>query len=132
MPTILLIDDDHHLLTIMTRILVKYDFEVVIARDGASGLQRARDLQPDLIILDIIMPGMDGFEVAKRLNDDPVIAHIPVMALTAQAMPYGRKMAAAAGVNEFMSKPFRIDELVARVESLTTTAGESSNGSMAT
>ena len=131
MPTILLIDDDQHLLNLLTMILIKYDFVVVAAVDGVSGLQQARELQPDLIILDIIMPGIDGFEVARRVHDDPVIAHIPVMALTAYAMHTGREMAAEAGVSDFVTKPFRIEDLVTRVRRLTTPASGSTNGSAA-
>ena len=130
MPKILLIDDDHYIVSLLTTILAKHQFEIIAAEDGASGLRQARDGQPDLIILDIIMPGENGFEVAQRLRADPVCAHIPIMALTAHAMHYSRQRAAEIGLDDFMSKPFRIEDLVARARALTAPAGKSTNGSV--
>jgi CheY-like chemotaxis protein len=122
MPTILLIDDDQYLLSLLRTVLAKRGYQIIAAVDGASGLAQARELKPDLIILDIIMPGIDGFEVARQLGDDPALAHIPIMALTAYAMANGRKRAADAGLDEFVTKPFRIDDLVGRVARLTAAA----------
>jgi DNA-binding response OmpR family regulator len=131
MPKVLLIDDDRHLLSLLTTILVKHQFEVIAAEDGVSGLRQARDGQPDLIILDIIMPGVNGFEVAERLRADPACAHIPIMALTANAIHHWRKKAAELGVDDFVGKPFRIDDLVARARALTMLRGGATNGSVA-
>jgi len=119
MPKVLLIDDDPELRHILSRILNKNDFEVIVAEDGASGLHLAREGRPDLIILDIMMPGMDGFEVAQRLHHDPVCARMPIMVLTAYATPYGRKTAIEIGIDDFMTKPFGIEEIVARVRAMT-------------
>jgi pilus assembly protein CpaE len=119
MPKVLLIDDDPHLRKILSRVLQKNDFEVIIAEDGATGLRVARRQQPDLIILDIIMPGMDGFEVAQRLHNDPTCARIPIMVLTAYATPWGRKTAVEVGVDDFVTKPFGIDDVVAKVKAMT-------------
>lgn len=120
MPKVLLVDDDPHLRKILAQVLTKNDFDVVIAEDGATGLRAAKRQKPDLIILDIIMPGMDGFEVAQRLHDDPASARIPIMVLTAYATPYGRKAAVEVGVDDFVTKPFGIDDIVAKVKTMTT------------
>lgn len=119
MPKVLLIDDDPQLRNILSRILNRNDFEAIIAEDGATGLRLAREEQPDLIILDIMMPGMDGFEVAQRLHHDPVCARVPIMVLTAYATPYGRKTAIEIGIDDFVTKPFGIDDIVARVKAMT-------------
>jgi len=119
MLKVLLIDDDPQLRHILSRILKKNDFEAVIAEDGATGLRLAREERPDLIILDIMMPGMDGFEVAQRLHHDPICARVPIMVLTAYATPYGRKTAIEIGIDDFVTKPFGIDDIVARVRTMT-------------
>jgi CheY-like chemotaxis protein len=127
MPKVLLIDDDPHLRTILSRVLKRNDFDVVIAEDGATGLRVAKRQRPDLIVLDIIMPGMDGFEVAQRLQSDPISARIPIMVLTAYATPYGRKMAVEVGIDDFTTKPFNIDDIVTKAKALTTTPRTSPN-----
>lgn len=127
MPKVLLIDDDPHLRKILSNVLHKNGYEVVIAENGASGLRAAKRQRPDLIILDIIMPGMDGFEVAQRLHDDPTSARIPIMVLTAYATPYGRKAAVDIGVDDFVTKPFGIDDLVAKVKAMTTAPSLTAN-----
>jgi CheY-like chemotaxis protein/MinD-like ATPase involved in chromosome partitioning or flagellar assembly len=123
MPKVLLIDDDPHLRKILSNVLHKKGYDVVIAEDGASGLRVAKRQRPDLIILDIIMPGMDGFQVAQRLHEDPTTARIPIMVLTAYATPYGRKAAVDVGVDDFVTKPFGIEDLVAKVQALTSAHG---------
>jgi len=127
MPKVLLIDDDPHLRKILTNVLFKKGYEVVIAEDGASGLRAAKRQRPDLIILDIIMPGMDGFQVAQRLHEDPTSAKIPIMVLTAYATPYGRKAAVEVGVDDFVTKPFGIEDLVAKVQALTSAPAMTNN-----
>ena len=127
MPKVLLIDDDPHLRKILSSVLHKNGYEVVIAEDGASGLRAAKRQRPDLIILDIIMPGMDGFEVAQRLHDDPTSSRIPIMVLTAYATPYGRKAAVDVGVDDFVTKPFGIDDIVTKVNDLTSRPAPTSN-----
>ena len=118
MPTVLVIDDDPHMGLILTRILTKHGFVVRVAIDGPSGLQYAKSLNPDLILLDIVMPGMDGVEVAKRLRRDPGSATIPIVFLTAFATAVGRHEARAVNVEGFISKPFVVDDLVDTVKTL--------------
>jgi CheY-like chemotaxis protein len=118
MPKVLLIDDDPHLQDILTKVLVKNEFEVIIADDGSSGLQQAKQHQPDVIILDIIMPGMDGFEVAERLHRDRRCTHIPIMVLTAYAAAFARNSAEEAGVKDFVTKPFNVNDFVSRLKAM--------------
>ncbi len=119
MPKVLLVDDDPQLGHILSRVLKKNGFDVIVAADGATGLRLAREERPDLIILDIMMPGMDGFEVAQRLHHDPVCASVPIMVLTAYATPYGRKTAIEIGIDDFVTKPFGIDDIVSKVRAMT-------------
>ena len=128
MPHILLIDDDPNLRTILTKVLVKSHFDVSCAKNGASGIQRAKTLRPDLIILDIIMPDMDGFEVTRQLRADPACVNIPIMALTAFATPRARKAAAEAGMNAFVIKPFSVQEIVALAKTMISTRNMSPDG----
>jgi pilus assembly protein CpaE len=127
MTRILLVDDDPNLRTLLTKILVKNQFDLTCAKNGAAGLEQAKALKPDLIILDIIMQDMDGFEVARRLRADPACAHIPIMALTAFATPRGRKAAAEAGMNAFVIKPFSVQDIVALIKTMTADSYEALN-----
>ena len=118
MPTILVIDDDPHMGLILTHIFNRHGFVVRVATDGASGLQEARDQRPDLILLDIMQPGMDGLEVARRLQQDPECARIPILFLTAVAAARGRQAVEGVGAKGLISKPFEVDEMVAQVKAL--------------
>ncbi|HSG18886.1 MAG TPA: response regulator transcription factor [Anaerolineae bacterium] len=118
MPKVLLIDDDPQLQEILTKVLVKQKFKVITADDGTEGLQQAKKHSPDAIVLDIIMPGMDGFEVAQRLGRDRTCAHIPIMVLTAYAAAFARNAAEEAGVKDFVAKPFTIDDFVTRLKAM--------------
>ena len=115
----------------MSRALIKADFEVFAAEDGVSGLRRARELRPDLIILDIIKPSMDGFEVAQRLHDNPNSARFPILVLTAVGTPYSRQRAVDTGVDDFVTKPFRVEDVVAKARSMTETAAAESGETIA-
>lgn len=119
MPTILIIDDDPHMGVILTRILMRHGFQVLFAQNGASGIEQVETNRPDLVLLDIVMPGMDGVEVARRLRAEPRFAGMPIVFLTAFWPAVGRHEAEAVNVDGFISKPFDIDDLVAQVKALT-------------
>ena len=123
MPKVLVIDDDAHMCLILSKILSKQGFEILTAADGQSGIRQALDHRPDLIILDIIMPGMDGIEVAARLRAEPDCAGIPIVFLTAYASSRGRAAANGAAVDGFITKPFMVDEVVETVTALIAAAG---------
>jgi CheY-like chemotaxis protein len=128
---ILIVDDDHSLVRVAERVLQKEGFEVLTAFDGMEGLQKAREEQPDLVILDLVMPGTDGYEVCQLMQKDPGTRRIPVVVLSrrgrvdeegidrgsANIRAREQQMAFQAGAIDFLSKPIAAKELVARVKS---------------
>jgi putative two-component system response regulator len=112
---ILVIDDDPLVAKIIGGILRNHGFRFECAGDGTEGLRKARDLQPDLIFLDISMPGMDGFQTCRKLREDPATQRIPVVMLTAHSERESRIKGLDAGANDFLAKPVDGTELVVRV-----------------
>ena len=112
---ILLVDDDPHLVPLIQRGLAYEGFEVYTAMDGESGLNAARTHQPHLVLLDIAMPGLDGFEVCRRLriHDD-----IAIIMLTARDEVTDKVSALNLGADDYLPKPFAFDELVARIRAV--------------
>jgi two-component system sensor histidine kinase/response regulator len=111
---ILIIDDEEDLCVLMTHALTleRSDLEVSSARDGAAGLQQARAELPHVIILDVMMPKMDGYEVCRRLKSDPVTRGIPVVMLTASSDPQLNRKAFTAGAIACLTKPYRRTTLI--------------------
>lgn len=103
---VLVVDDDELTIEILTMILDLEEFEVSVARDGLAALERVAERRPDVIVLDMRMPGLDGLEVCRRLKSDPVTAEVPVIALTGQDGEDDRRDALAAGCDLFVTKPF--------------------------
>jgi CheY-like chemotaxis protein len=123
MPRILVIDDQPENLDVTARRLRLRGYEVAEAGSGESGIVAARSDRPDLILMDIQMPGVDGHEATRRLKADPQTAAIPVIALTANAFDEDRKKALAAGADEYESKPVEMDRLLAKMRALLGRAG---------
>ena len=116
--TILAVDDQDDNLALLDGILTARGFSVLTALDGPTGLQIAHDQRPDLILLDLAMPGMDGFEVLSRLRQDRVTARIPVIILTANYREADMvERGLALGATEYLTKPIQMDELVVRLRS---------------
>ncbi len=113
--TILIIDDDVTNLKVAAEPLRADGVEILTARDGLTGISRARLAQPDLIILDVQMPGIDGFETCRRLKADPITKAIPVIFMTALSNIDDKLRGFAAGGVDYVPKPFQIEELLARV-----------------
>ncbi len=111
-PTILLIEDTREVVMMLTDYLEMAGFKVVTAQDGVDGLTQAKLSHPDLILMDIQMPRMNGFEATKRLRSDPEFNNTPIIALTALAMPNDRQLCLEAGMDEYMSKPVNLKGLV--------------------
>ena len=112
---ILVVDDTRLILNLTTMSLVKAGFEVVTAANGQEALERVRTEHPDLIILDIMMPIMDGFEACRRLKEDKDTCAIPVIFLTAKGQEADRSKGLDVGAVDFITKPFSPRRLVEKV-----------------
>jgi DNA-binding response OmpR family regulator len=116
--TILVIDDEPELVKLLDYNLTKAGYLVLSAKDGENGLAAARKHSPDAIILDVMMPGLDGWEVCKRLRTDPSTSAIPILMLTAKAEEGDRVLGLELGADDYVTKPFGVRELLARVKAL--------------
>ena len=110
-PLVLAVDDNPDNLELLTQILDLFGCECVGAVDGYTALSAAVDRPPDLIVLDICLPDIDGMEVVKRIQQNPDLRHIPIVAITALAKPEDRDRILQAGCVEYLSKPFNIQDL---------------------
>ncbi len=115
---VLIIDDDRAIITALTLRLEARGYDVVSAIDGPTGLAEAHRVLPNVILLDIRMPGMDGFGVNKRLKADPVVRDIPVVFLSAHAQETDRQAAMAAGAKYFLAKPYDSGKLFMAIEAV--------------
>lgn len=118
MAMILIVEDDEMLLDLMQQTLELADYTVTPAVNGVDGLARAAATRPDLILMDIGMPEMDGFEATRRLKADPATRAIPVIALTAHATSSDRQQALDAGADEYEPKPVDFDRLLEKIATL--------------
>lgn len=109
---ILVIDDDTTLLELLSGHLETAGYRALTARDGASGVRLAEEARPDLIVLDVMMPGMDGWEACRRLRD---VSRVPIIMLTAKGEEIDKLRGFRLGVDDYVTKPFSFAELVARV-----------------
>jgi diguanylate cyclase (GGDEF)-like protein len=115
---ILLIDDNEDLLALLESALSKAGYVIFQARNGEDGIRRAAELKPDLIILDIMMPRLDGFEVCRKLKAQRNTARIPVLFLSAKNKVEDKIHGLQAGASDYLSKPFKVKELIARADAL--------------
>ena len=118
MPTILLVEDNELNRDMLSRRLARKGYEVALAEDGAQGLNAATDGKPDLILMDMSLPVLDGWEVTRRLKAEPATRAIPVIALTAHAMSSDREKAVAAGCDDYDTKPVELERLLSKIERL--------------
>ena len=114
--TVLYIEDNTDNMTLVKRILEIEGYEVIAAKNGAEGLTKAFALLPDLIITDINLPDIDGYEITDTLKRDAKTAHIPVVAMTANVMKKDRENVFQAGCDGYISKPIDVDDLPGQVE----------------
>ena len=118
MPRILLIDDNEPNRQFLSRRLSRRGFEVILATDGVAGVEMARAEKPDLILMDMNMPRLDGWEATRQIKADPSVAAVPVIGLTAHAMVGDRERAIEAGCAEYHTKPVEFETLLEQIESL--------------
>ncbi|MFQ5883049.1 MAG: response regulator transcription factor [Candidatus Methylomirabilales bacterium] len=118
MPTVLVIDDEVHIIKIIEYKLRAAGHTVISARDGIEGVERAKVERPDLILLDIMMPRMDGFQALEILKENPETQAIPVLMLTVKGREGDRRRGLRMGVVEYLTKPFSPSELLHRINAV--------------
>ena len=116
--TVLVVDDDPVILKLLEVNFEMEGFRVVRAADGFEGLERAREVLPDIVVLDVMMPRMTGYEVAKALKEGDDTAHIPIIFVTARAQSNDVERGMELGVDDYVTKPFDPLDLIARVHTL--------------
>ncbi|MFW5869185.1 MAG: response regulator transcription factor [Armatimonadota bacterium] len=118
MPTVLVVDDEEMLVNLLRRQLQTADYDVLTALDGLSALRLARRHRPDLVVLDIAMPGADGLDVCRRLRDDPALSDVLILFLTRRDEVADRVEGLETGGDDYLPKPFNTEELLARIRAL--------------
>ena len=118
MPKILYVEDNDDNVYMLVRRLERNGFEVLVAPDGEQGVAMAHKEHPDLILMDLNMPVLDGWEATRQLKGAPETQAIPVIALSAHAMSGDRERALEAGCDEYDTKPVRMDSLMAKIRTL--------------
>jgi CheY-like chemotaxis protein len=116
----LLVEDHQEIWDFLSRRLKRRGYEVLVAQDGEEGLDKARSDKPDLMLLDMNLPVMDGWTVAQTLKGDAATKHIPIIALTAHAMAGDREKALAAGCDDYHAKPIDFSQLLNQIEAALT------------
>jgi CheY-like chemotaxis protein len=118
MSKILLVEDNEMNRDMLSRRLERKGYEIMLAADGPTGIQMAATGLPDLVLMDMSLPVIDGWEATKRLKANPATAHIPVIALTAHAMAGDRGRALEAGCDDYDTKPVELTRLLGKIEAL--------------
>jgi two-component system, cell cycle response regulator DivK len=118
MPKILLVEDNEMNRDMLSRRLRRKGYVVAMALDGQSALEMSQTEAPNLILMDVGLPVLDGWEATRRLKADPSTRHIPVIALTAHAMSSDREKAVEAGCDDYETKPIELPRLLAKIEGL--------------
>jgi len=118
MTRILFVEDNEMNRDMLSRRLQRKGYEVVMAVDGAEGVAMAASTHPDLILMDMSLPVLNGWDATRRVKADPALAGIPVIALTAHAMAEDREQALAAGCDDYDTKPIELPRLLAKIERL--------------
>ena len=120
MPKILIVEDEEMNRDSLSRLLRRRGYEIVIAVDGEQGIAMAREEVPDLILMDMSLPQVDGWEATRRLKAEPRTQGIPIVALTAHAMATHRDQALAAGCDDYDTKPIELARLLPKIQALLT------------
>ena len=115
---ILVIEDDDIVSRTIERCLRRENYKVALASSGVEGLQIAHKRIPDLVLLDVIMPGMDGYTVCREMRADPILVDVPILFLTAKTKDEDKIVGFNAGADDYLGKPFNLDELILRVKAI--------------
>jgi len=111
-PLILLVEDNEANIETFTSYLSVYEYRIILAKNGEEGVDMAKTHQPDMILMDIQMPVMDGLQATRLIRADPKLATVPIIALTARAMQGDQELCLEAGANQYLSKPVELEQLV--------------------
>lgn len=115
---IIVIEDDPHILMLISQTLRREGYEVVTATDGSEGLRKVRETHPHLVVLDISLPGLDGYEVCHHLRTEHATSKLPVIMVTAMSRPSDQRRGFEKGADDYLAKPFVLSELITRIRSL--------------
>lgn len=115
---VLVVDDEPSIAKILRKQLEVAGFEVAVAVDGEEGLAKVREWKPELVLLDVMLPKLNGHEVCKALKADPTLSRIPVIMLTAKTQRQDQDLAQQQGADAFLTKPFQLSELLVKVKGL--------------
>lgn len=118
MTKVLLVEDNEMNRDMLSRRLIRKGYEVIIAYDGEDGVHKAEESQPDIILMDMSLPVIDGWEATRRVRSNPSTKNIPVIALTAHALSDDRQKALQAGCNDFDTKPVDLERLLDKIRML--------------
>ena len=117
MKKILIVDDEADIIEILQFVLEANDYECVTAMDGEEGLKLAREINPDLIILDVMMPKINGYKISRLLKYDNKYKDIPILMITARSQEEDKIIGEETGADEYITKPFKVDYVVEKVKS---------------
>ena len=115
MARILVVEDNADNMTLITDVLHSLDYTVLSAKDGEEGVKAAQAEKPDLILMDLSLPRMDGWTATRTIKSEPALAKIPIIALTAHAMTGDRERALEAGCSDYVSKPINLRDLMSKL-----------------
>lgn len=118
MPKVLLVEDNEMNRDMLSRRLIRRGFEVVVAVDGAEGVALSKSENPDIVLMDMSLPVMNGWEATRAIKSDPATQTVPIIALTAHSMPGDREQAMAAGCNDYDVKPVDLPRLLDKMSAL--------------
>jgi twitching motility two-component system response regulator PilH len=116
--TVLIVDDSPTEIHVLKGILTKQGYSILVAENGEAGVEEARASKPDLILMDVVMPGLNGFQATRQLNRDPDTSDIPVILVTTKDQETDRAWGLRQGAREYVVKPVNADELVAKIKAL--------------
>jgi len=118
-PTVMVVDDSITVRKVTSRLLARHDYEVLTAKDGVDALAQLQEVVPDVILLDVEMPRMDGYELATNVRNDERLKHVPIIMITSRTADKHRQRAMDIGVNAYLGKPFNEGELLENIRTLT-------------
>ena len=120
--TVLIVDDSVTVRKVTSRLMERQGFEVETAKDGVDALEKLQELRPDVVLLDIEMPRMDGFEVLRSVRRDEALKDLPIIMITSRTGEKHKQQAMELGVNEYLGKPFQEANLIATIEEVIASA----------